>query len=726
MKIKTILFSTLIALTSIPCFADATSAVAKRVGPVSYYGALHTSGSDIIGAKNNKPVMLRGISLFWSDGTGLPYYNKDAIAWAVNNLGIDVFRFAMGIQYYNSQGNATEPLEKNDSYMGDPEGYKSIVDKMVSVAVENDIYIIIDWHSHRAENEQSAASAFFKEIAAKYSKIPNVIFEIYNEPVHTGWSTIKSYANAVSSEIRKSTDNLILVGTPSWSQMGNYGGVKAKNVAYVLHFYAASHSVDTYGSRAKNAIKEGYPVFISEWGTTKADGAGEPSSSATQDWISFMESNKISNCNWSFRQTNEKETSAMFDGSDLLTSQTLLDAASFSTSGKLVSNYLKKYKRTWADSLTKGKRNGSCAFAHQTAFETESQISSALKSSCTYTSSNPSVAEQNGSNISIKSPGFTIFEGNDGTQTVVYVKSLPSQTIPNFVNLTCRYGGSCSINRSLNFSGNSANNYEWILSITGTSEEGGKFTLKSLNPEIVDAKTAKCTSYSCSNGQSKADAVYMYEFKQFGTAQITASIAAVTGYKETKDTITVTYLKGLHKIDNTFRNAKVGLGETLENFLPKETTKGFPVTYTFEGKTESPYLTVNGTSIIAGNQNALVMVTAHVAETDLQEELEKNVILTIGDSASAVNKDEFQAIQISSLTIPFRTEMQKNGILLNIAKQGKTELNVYSLNGKSIMHKSDLLSAGSHWISMESLPAGSYYIKVRQGNIQHTIQWDKQ
>ena len=96
--------------------------------------------------------------------------------------------------------------------------------------------------------------------------------------------------------------------------------VNATNVAYVFHFYAASHSVGSFGNRITSAINSGNAVFISEWGTTSASGSGNPDDSATQQWISFMEQNKISNCNWSMRQytstlnNSNEESSILFPG----------------------------------------------------------------------------------------------------------------------------------------------------------------------------------------------------------------------------------------------------------------------------------------------------------------------------------------------------------------------------------------------------------------------------
>ena len=72
MKIIRILTGVL-AFAVASAFADAATATPKKVGPVSYYGALHTSGNKIIGEKNNQQAILRGVSLYWSDATGSSY-----------------------------------------------------------------------------------------------------------------------------------------------------------------------------------------------------------------------------------------------------------------------------------------------------------------------------------------------------------------------------------------------------------------------------------------------------------------------------------------------------------------------------------------------------------------------------------------------------------------------------------------------------------------------------
>lgn len=735
MKLKK-LISFFLTFAIVPCsFADALSAKVQKVGPVSYYGALHTSGNKIVGAKNNQQAMLRGLSLFWSDATGMPYYDDDVISWLKDNLKIDVIRFAMGIQYYNSWGNATEPIDEQYSYIGQPDGYLALLDKMVETAVKNDIYIIVDWHSHRAEYEQSEATAFFSYIAQKYASIPNIIFEIYNEPVKTEWTTIQAYANTVSPAIRQYSQNLILVGTPNWSQMSSYGGVNATNVAYVLHFYAGAHGVSTYGTRLKNAMNSNYAVFISEWGTTEASGSGSVNETASQEWISFMEQNKVSNCNWSVRQTvnslnpEKTELSSLFSGSSNLTTKAALSNASYSTSGTIVKNYLTSYASSWEDSLTNGYRSGSCAITHQRVTVLEaSKLSGLLKSGCTYTSSDENVISVSGNSATINGVGYAILTGNDGTKSVITVEDVPKQTLTNFYDLTCLYKndstGSCTKNQGQNYTG-SAEHFEWVIGFNTTTEQGATFTLESLDPTIVNVKKAKCNNH-CSTNQKAADFVYMYDFKTFGIARIRATAPAIEGYQAMDDTIEVTFGKKANKIPSKFKSITIPLNSIQDSIFPETTVYcNVPITYTLNGQETSPYLSKHGMAAYSGSENAIVVATASAPESDsCSAPLTVTATFGIGDTSLAVNKEDLESLPIV-LKSPFLAKMQRNGVLLHVSQSGLVEWNLYTATGKSVFSEKQNLSSGIYLKTFGQLPAGLYFLKVRQGAHQASLRWNK-
>lgn len=732
-KIYQIVLAGILTFTAMAS-ADALSAKPLRVGPVQNYGALGTSGSQIISLSTGKQVMLRGMSLYWSDATGISYYTSTAVDWMAQTLGVDVFRFAMGIQYYNNDGKATEPLDESYSYMGSPESYISKLDQLVEAAIKNDVYIIIDWHSHRAEYETDSAKSFFSKISQKYANIPNVIYEIYNEPVKSSWSAIQTYANTVIPAIRANTQNLILVGTPNWSQMSSYGGLSYTNIAYVLHFYAGTHSVSTYGSRVTSAMNSGNAVFVSEWGTTAASGDGTPDASSTAEWISFMESNRISNCNWSFRKTTETvgsststNASGIFDGSNgNLTSKEALDNATLSTSGTIVKNYLAQYQASWADTLLGSSAAGTCHFANTTVKETAETLDNVLISGCTYTSSDETVAIANGTSLQILAPGFTILTANDGSKSVVTVEEEPEQTISGLSDFVCRFGGACSKNHSMtNYTG--TNDYETILLTTKTTLEGGTISFTSLTPEILNVKTGTCLISSCYSSQGSS--IYFVEFTTaLGEGKIRVTAPAVSGYRAMDDTITVTFAKGLTRIHSKFKSQTIALGETALNALPDTAMNDrIPVSYTFNDSLSTPYFTQSGTSIIAGLENAVVLVKATTEETDRFEAFTKSVTIVIGDSTLAVNKDDYYTAPIvtTAKQIPFQLQARNDGILLQVPQSGYVQISVLAANGKLVTSLKQNFAAGEHWIDLKSIPTGSYLLTVRQGIRQDSFRWNK-
>lgn len=732
MNIKKLL-PCLLAFAAIPAFADATTAVAKKVGPVSYYGTLGSSGGKVIGLKNNEEAIVRGMSWFWSDATGLPYYSKVVLNWAVDNLKIDVIRFAMGITRYDDGKGQQNKIFDGYSYSSAPDSYKNIIDQMVTAAIENDIYIIIDWHSHLATTETAAAKAFFAEMAQKYGKIPNVIFEIFNEPV-CGWGEIANYANQVIPGIRQSSENLVIVGTPSWSAEPNSASALSyPNLAYALHFYAASHSVGSYGPRATSAMGSGKAVFASEYGTVNYDGAGTPSQSASEAWFDFMDKNMISSCNWSLRQvqseengTIKNETSAMFDGKTELTSKALLDAAKFSTSGSIVKSYLTKNARPWADYLVKGKNTGACAFKAITVSELDGSITSKLPAGCTYTSSNDKVVNGTGA---ITGSGFAVLTGNDGSQSVVTVTEIPSQTVPNFLDLTCNYGGTCTTNRTLSYSGGP--NKEWIVTTDAKTLESVPFTLTSLDPSVVEVKIATCTNASCS-GSQKGKQVVMYEFKSFGSAKIVAQAAATPGYKAVNDTVTVTYEKGSNKMTNNFKDTKLAFGAQAPKLVPDTTMYHTPVTYTFNGQPTSLYVTKAGNALTAGSQNAIVRITANAPETELYKKYQKTITVVVGDSSQAVNKAELETptlpdnptdgIVQTRQDLPLNATIAKSQLFVGSDNAGEVEVNVFSITGQKVLSK---MVGANTMVSLAGIPNGSYLIVISQGVRQLNVKWNK-
>ena len=259
---------------------------------VATHGQLQVEGPYL---KNScgEHVILKGVSSMWLhwENNGFAE-SKAAMQWMIENWNIKLIRAAMGVEEFGA-------------YLTNPDKAKEQVNTIVQNAIDLGIYVIIDWHSHEAEKDSNAAVAFFKEMATKWGEYPNVIYETWNEPLTQDWSTvIKLYHQTVVSEIRKiDPDNIIIMGTPRWSQEVNVGfedPVEGTNLMYTLHFYACSHGREMM-DLAWNAHFNGVPIFVTEWGATPADGGdAEPivCEDEADDWFKFVDDMMASWAAW--------------------------------------------------------------------------------------------------------------------------------------------------------------------------------------------------------------------------------------------------------------------------------------------------------------------------------------------------------------------------------------------------------------------------------------------
>ncbi len=271
---------------------------------VQQHGRLQVKGNQIVNQKG-KPVTLRGMSLFWSQWIG-KYYNRDAVRWLQKDWGCTLIRAAMAVG--------------SGGYLEHPEQEKQKVIAVVDAAIEAGVYVLIDWHDHNADQHVKEAKTFFGEMAKRYAKHPNVIYETFNEPLNKqDWSkTLKPYHEAVIAEIRRyDKQNLVICGTGDWSQKVDDAAsdsIKAANVAYTLHFYAGTHK-KWLRDRAQAALKSGIALMVTKCGTTEASGNGPIDYDETPKWLAFLDANHISWCNWSIADKDES-SAALIPGAN--------------------------------------------------------------------------------------------------------------------------------------------------------------------------------------------------------------------------------------------------------------------------------------------------------------------------------------------------------------------------------------------------------------------------
>ena len=273
---------------------------------VSIHGSLAVSGNKIIN-QHGEPISFAGNSFFWSNDNwgGERFYKTEVVEWLKSDWNTTIVRAAMGV-------------EDPGGYLDNEAVNKDRVKTIVDAAISEGLYVIIDWHSHHAEDYANEAISFFTEMATLYGSYDNVIYEIYNEPLDVSWTnTIKPYALAVIEAIRTiDEDNLIVVGTPEWSQRVDLAALDPitdqSNIAYTLHFYTVYHQ-QWLRDRATEALNNGIALFVTEWGSI---GYSLIDSEANK-WMTWCNSNKISHCNWSVND-KEEEWSIVVPGASTL------------------------------------------------------------------------------------------------------------------------------------------------------------------------------------------------------------------------------------------------------------------------------------------------------------------------------------------------------------------------------------------------------------------------
>lgn len=271
---------------------------------VQQHGFLQAKNSRLYDEHGNI-IRLWGMSLFWSGfDEGAAYYNANVVETLHNDWNVNLIRAAMQVD----EGGRGYKIDRNE---------KLKIVKVVEAAIQQGIYVIVDWHTYNVVKEE--AQEFFAEMAQLYGQVPNVIFEIFNEPVGVDWSrNVKPYGQEVIKKIRdKNARNLIIIGTKEYSanpQDAALDKINDSNLAYTLHFYAADHK-EEYRQRALQAMNNGATVFVTEFGTCEASGNGRFDPDETERWIKFMAENGISWANWSI--SSKAETcSALKPGAD--------------------------------------------------------------------------------------------------------------------------------------------------------------------------------------------------------------------------------------------------------------------------------------------------------------------------------------------------------------------------------------------------------------------------
>lgn len=280
--------------------------------PVQEYGQLSVQDGQLVD-EGGDPVQLRGVSTQWLNWDETYSGNAENMEFMRDDWGLEVYRIANGVEGYNGYADPDAQAER----------YARVV-SIIEKAIDLDLYVLVDWHTHEIEHKE-LAEEFFGAIASEFGDYPNIIYEPFNEPIGAGgnelfWENeLKPYHEDLVEVIRAhDPDNVIVLGTPLWDQRVDIAAedpVEGDNLMYALHFYTCTHT-GWLRNRAQAALDAGIGLFVTEWGSTHSDGGTENNPGVCLDearlWHEFLDENMISSTAW--KLTDDPDSSAILVG----------------------------------------------------------------------------------------------------------------------------------------------------------------------------------------------------------------------------------------------------------------------------------------------------------------------------------------------------------------------------------------------------------------------------
>lgn len=266
---------------------------ASAQSPVERHGQLRVEGTQLVDSKG-APVQLRGVSMGWHN-MWPRFYNQGTVDRLTGDWGADLVRCSVGVAHLDS------------GFDCDSVAAYAVVDSIVQGAVRNGTYVLVDFHSH--PNKLADAKRFFTHVAGKYGHLPNIMYEIWNEPTEVLWSECKAYAEELIPVIRAlDPDGIVVVPTPRWDQEVDKAAddpiAGVPGLLYSLHYYAATHT-GWLRDKAQYALDKGLPLIMSECASMLHTGDGVVDTKEWDEWMRFADEKGISWAAWSISDKDE-------------------------------------------------------------------------------------------------------------------------------------------------------------------------------------------------------------------------------------------------------------------------------------------------------------------------------------------------------------------------------------------------------------------------------------
>lgn len=265
-----LVFAVIIGILSTRVVSTNTSPA--KISPNQTSKAIKTPWLSVEGRSIKDPsgnnVILRGVSLVDVSVANSRTHNVNALMDMATDNADGWYARIIRLPVY------PDAIDGQPGWNANPDAYfTKHLDPAVQHCISKQIYCIIDWHyikDYNSNDVDAATRAFWNYVAPKYANTPNVLFELYNEPIYPdSWSTWKKTAQPWVDIIRAAApQNLILIGGPRWSQNVAEAATNpfaGSNLVYVAHIYPGHGGQSVWDSWFGNSSST-VPYFITEWG----------------------------------------------------------------------------------------------------------------------------------------------------------------------------------------------------------------------------------------------------------------------------------------------------------------------------------------------------------------------------------------------------------------------------------------------------------------------------
>ena len=272
---------------------------------------------------SGKKIELRGVGLHQL----LQY--KNLHNWKVfntlKNYGVNLIRIST---YLHDRTFAKSDGELAKGYLSSKDETIAEIEKIIKICVDLGMYCIIDWHNldDYIMTYKDDAKEFFNYFSKKYADIPNVLYEVCNEPYNDDASTLAAYVDELRKTILANTTNPIIitgVGMPendgdtmftrALALKNELSAIGITDVFISPHFYGYN-----FTTILESCLQNDIPLFVSEWGNSDIDGDGQYHDTSSTLSMKKIHEDCIPNSVW--KLTDQAMTSSLLSNHGFINS----------------------------------------------------------------------------------------------------------------------------------------------------------------------------------------------------------------------------------------------------------------------------------------------------------------------------------------------------------------------------------------------------------------------